>query len=304
MIRPRRVQPGDRIALVAPASGFKPGELAAGIAELRRLGFDPVYDHDILQRARFEAGPAAVRAEVIHRAWADPSIAALLAVRGGYGSQQLLPLLDASLARESAKLLIGYSDITALHAWLLQQGIGSLQGPMIERRLSVGPSAYDEASFLSAMRPEPMGALAPPSLEVLRRGEYEGVIAGGTLTQLVSLLGTPWAESVPYGAILLLEDIGERPYRIHRMLTQLAQSGLLARAGAIVFGEFTRCDEDGGTVSIKDVLRDFVDGFQGPVLFGFPFGHAREAVWSVPLGVRGRVTTAPARLIVEEALVS
>ena len=125
----------------------------------------------------------------------------------------------------------------------------------------------------------------------------------GTLTQLTTLLGTPWALEVPRGAILLLEDVSERPYRIHRLLLQLAQSGVLARAGAIVFGEFRGCDEPGGPPAIRDVLREFTRGFPGPVLFGLPFGHSSAPSLSIPIGVTGRVVTSPAGLVIEEAAV-
>lgn len=305
MIRPRRLRSGDRIALVAPASAFKPADLEAGVRELQRLGFEAVYDEAIFARAWFEAGPAAVRARVLHEAWRDPSIAALLAVRGGYGSQQLLPLLEPEVMRQAAKLLIGYSDITALLCWSWAHGVVSLHGPMIEGRLSVGPAAYDEASFLrAAMVAEPMGELAPAGLETFAPGEASGVVVGGTLAQMVSLLGTPWAFEVPRGAILFLEDVGERPYRIHRMLTQLAQSGMLARAGALVFGEFPRCDEPGGGPVIKDVLREFTRGFPGPVLFGFPSGHTSGPMWTLPIGVRGHVSGDPPMVVIDEPAVA
>jgi len=305
VIRPRRLQPGDRIALVAPASAFNPSDLDAGVAELRRLGFEPVYDADILERGRFEAGTPATRARVLHQAWRDPSVAALVAVRGGYGSQQLLPLLEPDVMRAGEKLLIGYSDITALLCWSFAHGVVSIHGPMIEGRFSKGTSAYDEWSFLRAVTSaEPMGALAPEGLEVFSPGEAEGPIVGGTLTQLASLLGTPWAFDVPPGAVLLLEDVGERPYRVHRMLTQLAQSGALAHAGALVFGEFPGCDEPGGSPAIKDVIREFVQGFPGPVLFGFPFGHTKGPSWTIPIGVRGRVIGTSPAVVVEESAVS
>ncbi len=304
MIRPRRLRPGDRIALVAPASAA-PEDLPSGVAELRRLGFEAVYDDRVFLRGRFEAGTADERARALVDAWRDPSIAALLAVRGGYGSQQLLPLLEPAVMREAAKLLIGYSDITALLAWSCANGVISLHGPMIDRRIAAGPAAYDEASFLrAATEAEPMGELRPPGLEVLVPGEAEGTLVGGTLTQIVSLLGTPWAADVPRGAVLFLEDVGERPYRVHRMLTQLAQAGRLARAGAIVFGECPRCDEPGGVPAVRDVLRDFVRGFPGPVLFGFPSGHTTGPTWTLPIGVRARVTTQPSALTIVEAAVS
>lgn len=304
MIRPRRLQPGDRIALVAPASGFKREELDAGIVELRRLGYDPVHPPDVFERTWFEAGRAEHRARLLHEAWRDPSIAAVIAIRGGYGSQQLLPLLDAETYRNARKLLIGYSDVTALLCWSVMHGVIALHGPMIAGRFSAGPAAYDEGSFVHATGlSEPLGPLGTETLEVFVSGEASGMIVGGTLTQITTLLGTPWALEVPSGAILLLEDVSERPYRIHRMLTQLAQSGVLARAGAIVFGEFRGCDEPGGAPAIRDVLREFTRGFPGPVLFGLPFGHSTAPSLSIPLGVLGRVTTSPAALVIEEAAV-
>lgn len=304
MIRGRRLQPGDRIALVAPASGFRVSELDAGVAELRRLGFDAVYSPEVLARTRFEAGPPELRARLLHEAWRDPSIAAMVAIRGGYGSQQLLPLLEPEVMRAGRKLLVGYSDLTALQCWSFAHGMVSLHGPMIEGRLAAGPAAYDQPSFIRAItEPAPLGPLTAAGVEAFTPGDAWGVIVGGTLSQLVALLGTPWALDIPRGAILLLEDVGERPYRIHRMLTQLAQSGMLARAGAIVFGEFRDCDEPGGTPAIREVLEDFTQGFPGPVLFGLPFGHARGALLSVPIGVRGHVSSDPPLLAVDEAAV-
>jgi muramoyltetrapeptide carboxypeptidase len=304
VIRPRRLQAGDRVAFVAPASGFKPQDLEAGAVELRRLGFEAVHSPDIFARTTFEAGPPDLRARQLHEAWRDPSIAALIAMRGGYGSQQLLPLLDPDVMRAGRKLLIGYSDITALLCWSFAHGVISLHGPMVEGRLAAGPGAYDESTFLRAVtRPEPLGPLTAEGLVAFADGDAWGVTVGGTLTQIVSMLGTPWAPELPRGAILLLEDVGERPYRIHRMLTQLAQSGVLARAGALVFGEFRGCDEPGGRLVIEDVLREFTRGFPGPVLFGLPFGHTRGAPISIPIGVRARVTTRPPMLVVEEPAV-
>ncbi len=305
MIRPRRLVAGDRIRLVAPGSGFRPEDLERGAAELSRLGFEAVFDPAVLARGRFEAGPPELRAADLHDAWRDPSVAAILAIRGGYGSQQLLPRLDPAVMRESAKLLVGYSDFTAILCWVCANGVVSLHGPMVEGRLAIGPSAYDENTFLRAATvAEPMGELTPPGLESLAGGEATGMLVGGTLTQIVSLLGTPWAFPVPDGALLFLEDVNERPYRVHRMLTQLQQSGALARAGALVFGEFPKCDEPDRGPLIRDVLRDFVRGFPGPVLFGFPSGHTTGATWTLPIGVRARVTADRPALIIEEAAVS
>lgn len=306
MIPLRCLRPGDRVALVAPASPCAREHLDAGVAELARLGLDAVYDASVFARDGFVAGSPETRAKAIQQAWADPSIAALMAVRGGYGSVQVLPLLDAALMKAARKPLIGYSDVTALLLFYLQHGLVAIHGPMVERRVAAGPAGYDEASFRRVvMTAEPAGELRPPSLETLRAGEATGLLVGGTLTQMVSLLGTPWSFMPPPGAILFLEDVGERPYRVHRMLTQLAQAGVLARAAALVFGEFPGCDEPGGSPAIRDTLRDFTHAFRGPVLFGFPSGHASGPAWTLPFGVRARAVGGPgAMLAICEAAVS
>lgn len=301
----RRLKSGDRIALVAPASSFPREEAEAGVVELARLGFDAVYDDSLFDRERFVAGSVETRVRAIHRAWEDPSIAALVAMRGGYGSAQLLPFLDPELMLASRKALIGYSDITAMLAFYQQHRLCAIHGPMIDRRISKGPVAYDEASFRKVlMQAAPAGEFAPAQLEVLHRGSASGVLAGGTLTQLMASMGTPWAFEPPEGCILFLEDIGERPYRIHRMLTQAAQARVFTDARAIVFGEFPGCDEPGGDPALRDVLRDFTSEFGGPVLFNFPSGHTRGATWTLPFGVRAEVVTdpSPAVRILESAV--
>ena len=193
MIRLRQLKPGDRVALVAPASSFRPEEIEGGVHELARLGLHAVYDESIFERERFVAGSVETRVKSIQRAWADPDIAALFAIRGGYGSAQLLPLLDPGELVTARKALIGYSDITALLTWYVRHGLAAIHGPMIDRRLSKGPSGYDEPSFRRVlMQPEPAGDLQPPQLETLRPGQASGILVGGTLTQLMASMGTPW----------------------------------------------------------------------------------------------------------------
>ena len=304
MTRLRRLHPGDRIALVAPASSFPPEELSAGIAELKRLGFEPVYDASILDKDRFVAGSVPTRVKQIMDAWQDDSIAALIAMRGGYGSAQLLPFLDPGVLVDGRKALIGYSDITALLGLYLRHGLTAIHGPMIDRRISKGPVAYDEASFRTVlMHDEPAGDFAPAQLEVLHRGSATGVLVGGTLTQLMASMGTPFQFDPPQGCVLFLEDIGERPYRIHRLLTQAVQAGVLRRATAIVFGEFPGCDEPGGDPAIKDVLRDFTQDFRGPVLFNFPSGHTTGATWTLPFGVSVEIVSDPPAVRILESAV-
>lgn len=307
MRRPRALKRGDRVALVAPASPFAREEFDAGLLELGALGFEPVYEASVFARARYLAGSAADRAAALQQAWRDPAIAAIMAVRGGYGSVHLLPLLDETVFDGPPKAFIGYSDNTSILSWLtLQRGIVSFHGPMIERRLSRGEAGYDRDTFQRALcRAEPMGEIASPGLEALRSGEAAGVLVGGTITQLAASLGTPFAFTPPPGCILFLEDVGERPYRMDRLLTQLKLAGVLARASALVFGELRGCDEPGGTPAVRDVIADLLDDFSGPVLYGLPSGHTTGPTLTLPFGVRARVVGGPRpALVIEEAAVS
>jgi muramoyltetrapeptide carboxypeptidase len=302
VIKPRALRAGDRIAVVSPASSFNRAEFDLGIAELRRLGFEPVYDDSVFETAMFTSGSAAVRAAAFKRAWEDPEVSALLAVRGGYGSVQLLPELGGWSPQRHPKLFIGYSDNTSLLSWLnCQCGVAALFGPMIEGRLARGAAGYDEASFLGLAMGKGAGLeLRPGGLSVIKPGEAVGPMFGGTLTQLAASMGTPYAFDPPGGYILFIEDVSERPYRLDRMLTQLRLGGLLAKASAIVFGEMRACDEASGTPTARDVAASFGADVPGPVIFGFPSGHTNGPCWTLPLGVRVRVTTTPAPLVVVE----
>ena len=306
MRKPRALSPGERLALVAPASSFDRDEFERGVEEIRRLGFEPVYDDTVFARQRYLAGSAEVRAAAIRRAWQDTSIAGLVGVRGGYGSAQVLPLLDAGEAQRAGKPFVGYSDLTAILTFLTGRcELVAFHGPMLSGRFARGVEGYDRESFLGALcRRQPLGELAAPSLDTIRPGEAVGMLLGGTLTQLVSSLGTPFAFAPPPGCVLFLEEIGERPYRLDRMVTQLGQSGLLARASAVVIGELPKCDEPSGNVTARGVMADLFADFPGPVLIGFPSGHTTGAAMTLPLGVHARVIGgARARLVIEESAV-
>ena len=295
MIKPRALRPGDRIALVSPASPFSREAFDKGAEELRRLGYEPVHDDSVFNRSMFTSGPAELRAAAFMRAWSDPSIAALIAVRGGYGSAQLLPEFNGWSPQPTPKLFIAYSDNTSILSWLTCQcGITALHGPMIEGRLAKGAGSYDEASFTRLMRGDATGlVMEPGSLAVLREGEASGPLYGGTLTQLVASLGTPYAFDPPEGCILFLEDVNERPYRIDRMLTQLRLSGILSRARGLVFGEMRGCDEPGGGPTARDAIAACLKDVDLPTLTGFSSGHTTGPCWTLPLGVRVRMATSP-----------
>src|SRR5258708_1848982 len=209
MLKPRALRPGDRIAIVAPASSFARESFDAGVGELRRLGYDPVYDDSVFARQRYTAGAAALRAAAFRRAWQDPSIAALMAVRGGYGSGQLLPLLDPADIRRSPQAFIGYSDNTSLLSWLTGEcGLIAFHGPMLDGRFAKGETAYDLDTFTRVLtRAEPAGRISHPQVEALHAGEAQGVLLGGTLTNLTASLGTPYAFDPPAGHLLFIDYV-------------------------------------------------------------------------------------------------
>lgn len=306
MLKPRALEPGSRVAVVAPASPFAREEFDQGIAELRRLGFTPVYDDSVFARLKYMAGQPAERAEAIHRALVDPAIAGIIAVRGGYGSAQILPLLDRDEIRRARKPFIGYSDITSLLAFVSTKcELVAFHGPTVAGRLGTGTEAYDRESFVNSLcRREAMGELTTAAVETIRNGDATGPLFGGTLAQLAASLGTPFAFSPPQGHVLFLDEVNERPYRLDRMVTQLRQAGVLARAAAVVVGELPGCDEPSGTPTARSVVADLFGDFPGPVLIGFPSGHTAGPAMTLPLGVSCRVVAdRRPRLVIEEAAV-
>jgi len=307
MLKPRALARGDRLAVVAPASPFIREEFDRGIEEIVRLGFIPVYDESVFARLRYVAGPPELRAAAIQNAWRDPAIAGVIAVRGGYGSAQVLPLLDRAEARRACKPFIGYSDLTALLTFLTGNcGMVAFHGPMLADRLGRGSAGYDADSFRRVLcAREPAGELAPTTAETVKAGEASGTLVGGTLTQLLASLATPFAFNPPAGHVLFLDEVGERPYRLDRMVTQLRQAGLLARASAVVFSELPRCDEPSGDPTARAVVADLLADFPGPVVFGFPSGHTTGAAMTLPFGVACRVIAGSRpRLVIEESAVS
>jgi muramoyltetrapeptide carboxypeptidase len=307
MRKPRALQNGDRVAIVAPASPFARDAFDAGLTELRALGFEPVFDESVFDRRTYVAGTAESRAAAFQKAWMDPSIAAIVAARGGYGSVHLLPLLDPRLFAESPKAFIGYSDNTSLLTWLNQScAVVAFHGPMLEGRFALGEAGYDRDTFIRCLcRPEPLGAITHPSLEVITPGEGAGILAGGTIAMLTASIGTPYAFAPPPGCVLFLEDVAERPYRLDRMLTQLRLAGVLDRASALVFGTMPGCDEPGGDPTARDVVADLIADFPGPVLYGLPSGHTDGATLTLPFGVHARVIAGPRpALVIEEAAVA
>ncbi len=305
--KPPRLQPGDTVAVVAPASGFDSAEFDAGIEELRSLGFLPTWDESVFARGTYAAGDAALRARAFESAWTSGRASAVVGARGGYGSVQMLPHLAPSAFAERTSAFVGYSDLTSLLTYLVcHQGVVAFHGPTVAARLGRGAEGYDRDSFVRSLTEAvPLGEIGGDHVEALAAGEARGRLLGGTLSILAAAAGTPFALSPWDDTILLLEDVAERPYRLDRLVQQLRLSGAFARVRGIVLGTFPRCDEPGGAVTARGALADLFSDFAGPVVFGFPTGHVEGPAVTVPLGVQARlVADGSGRLIVEEAAVT
>ncbi len=279
---------GAHIRVVSPAGPADPAHVAAGVALLESLGLRVSLGDYVHGRHGFFAATDAQRLADVHAAFADPDVAAVVATRGGYGTQRLLDGLDRDLLGRSPAVLVGFSDLTALHVILVQDcGRPSLYGPGAawhEERTG----AASQASLAAALRG--LGSWQLPSLPseptaaLTRGGPVRGPLVGGNLTLLASAVGTRDALRPPPGALLLLEDVREAPYRLDRMLLQLARSGTLDDVAGLVLGQFTYCLGRPGQPDAVEVLGAWCDRLGVPVLGGVPVGHGRDP-YTVPLGV-------------------
>lgn len=268
---------GDRVAVVAPASPFDPNELRAGVDFLRqfyRVDVDP----GVFTRRGYLAGDDQRRADELNRALTDRSVRAILAARGGYGATRLLPLLDFSALAGQEKLLVGFSDITALHAQWQRHGQRSLHASMVAALGRAQPR--HRRRFLRALAGS--GPAELTGLQALRHGQACGPLCGGNLTVLCALLGTPYMPDLS-GCVLFLEDVGERPYRVDRMLTSLGLSGSLAQVAAVLIGAFTDAPPGPDGVTVDEVLQERLSPLGVPVLSGVPAGHIDDNL-ELPLG--------------------
>jgi muramoyltetrapeptide carboxypeptidase len=290
--KPAPLQPGDVVRVTAPSSPLKDADrLAAGVALLESWGL-VVRMQDGLNNRRhlYFAGRPEERAAELMAALLDPQAKAVLSVRGGYGITTLLPLLDAAaVAAAPPKIVVGCSDLTALLTWLVQDvGQTCFHGPM----LGALGDGRDEAGA-ARLRTMLFEGGKPRSLKPVQGDEHAccvspgvatGRAVGGSLSLLAAQTGTPWQVDAR-GAVLFLEDVGERPYRIDRMLVQLAQAGLFEQAAGVVLGDFTGCEEPGGKVTWRDAVDRIFRRLPIPVLAGVQFGHGNpNLAW--PLGVR------------------
>lgn len=279
---PPPLSAGARVALVAPSGPLRPtSELDLAVAQAQSLGWEPVIGASVLQEMGYLAGRDELRLHDINVALRDDTIDGIWCVRGGYGAMRLLDGLDVGAMRRHPKALIGYSDITALHAAFVDAAdVVTFHGPTARAPLTEFSRSSLERAVVAHR--DPCGAAS--NARTIRGGCGGGRLVGGNLALLASLAGTRFAPDYT-DAILVLEDVGEKTYRIDRMLQQLVLSGAFSRLAGIVFGHFTDGPEAGDPTSreLDDVLAEIAERAGVPAIAGAPVGHI-EHQWTIPLG--------------------
>ncbi len=314
MMKPKVLKKGDTVGLVTPSTYVSsPDEIATALRTAEYFGLKVKMGPNVRKRAGYLGGSIAERAADVNAMFADPEVKAIFAIRGGYGSAQILPALDYGLIERNPKIFQGYSDITAMHLAIHQKtGLVTFHGPVM---LS-GFTAYTIDHFRRALfETKPIGTVSNPAesnplrpnhtLRTVKGGRATGPIVAGNLTLISTTMGTPY-EIDTRGKILCIEDVGEEPYSMDRMLTQLRLSGKLEQAAGVVMGECSRCTPRefrpgfDSTFSLGEIVDDILGGLKIPVLTGLTFGHTADQL-TLPLGCRATLDADQGTLSIEEA---
>lgn len=283
MRKPPLVKRGDTVALIAPASPLNPGEIERGIAHMRLLGLNPIVGTHAHERYGYLAGRDADRIHDFNAAIRNPHVKAIVALRGGYGTTRILDELDYDGLRASPKVVMGFSDMTAvLNAIARRSGLVTFHGPVASRESHYGEGtrSFVERAWMSRA---PIGTLHSANATTLHGGRASGRLAGGNLSLISALCGTEYAVATA-GSLLIVEETEEAPYRIDRMLTQLRMAGAFSDAHGIIGGAFNKIPADGPTLDIGTVLADRIGTLGKPAIFGTPVGHIEEQ-WVLPIGL-------------------
>ncbi|MEO6245634.1 MAG: LD-carboxypeptidase [Opitutaceae bacterium] len=310
LLKPKRLAHGDTIGVIAPSSGLKPDAFDRAVRKLESLGFKTKVGKFARENRGLFSGTEVERLHDLHWAFGDPEIRAVWCVRGGDGAPRLLPDLDYELIRRNPKILIGYSDITALHLAIYQKcGLVMFHGPVGSSSFSdyakehvlnllMNPTAPYRLEGSDANRANPSDLYRTA---VVTSGKARGRLIGGNLSLLTALAGTPWALQQPQGKILFFEDVDEEPYRIDRMLTQLRQSVDLRALAGVAVGVLSGCVAKEGkpSPSVLEVVNERLGDLGIPVIYGLSFGHIKDQ-FTLPIGIEAELDTATASLTLLE----
>jgi muramoyltetrapeptide carboxypeptidase len=309
IVKPKRLKTGDTVAVIAPASGLSAESFDQALKNLESLGLKTKVGKAARGNRGFLAATDKERLDDLHWAFSDKEISAVWCVRGGYGAGRLLPAIDYGLIRKNPKILVGYSDITALHLAIFQNtGLITFHGPVAASEYSDYTKKHVVDTLMSPSAPYQIGLSeynkAQESnlfkTETITAGKCRGRLIGGNLSLLSALAGTPYALANIKGKILFIEDVGEQPYRIDRMLTQLRQSVDLRSLTGIALGIFEDCNPRAAdTQTLSDVVKDRLGDLEIPVIYGLSFGHIRDQ-FTIPVGIEAELDTANATVTLLE----
>jgi muramoyltetrapeptide carboxypeptidase len=289
IIKPPALRPGDKIGLIAPASSFNREAFEAGCDRLRQMGYQPVYSPGIFDRDLYFAGSAERRLRELQDMLERDDIAALIGVRGGYGSNYLLDHLNFKVFPAHPKIVVGCSDLTSLLTVITERtGLVTFHGPMVAKDMA--GNTLEISSWNHALRGSVSWSIPAEGVETLQPGRAQGRLHGGCLSLLVASLGTPF-EIQTEETILFVEDVTEKPYRIDRMLMQLRLAGKLEGVRGIVFGEMLDCVQPGGQdYTLQQVIQRVLSDYKVPIVYGLKSGHVSSGNITLPLGVRAELT--------------
>jgi muramoyltetrapeptide carboxypeptidase len=288
IIQPPALKRGDKIGILAPASSFSKQAFEDGCNRLRQMGYEPVYSPTIFERDLYFAGSVSRRREEFEDLLRNPEIAALICVRGGYGSNYLLESLNFDLFARNPKIVLGCSDITSLLTVITDRtGLVTFHGPMIAKDIAEG--TFDEKSWNACFGTESGWSIRSADLKVLQPGHAKGRLYGGCLSMLAASLGTPYQIETD-DTILFIEDVAEKPFRIDRMLMQLHLAGCLNRVRGFVFGEMLDClPPTNETYSLQQVITRVLSPYKVPIVFGLKSGHVSSGNITLPIGVQAEL---------------
>lgn len=283
-VRPK-LRLGARVAVVSPASAANGEKITQGIEALRAFGYEPVcMPHARSRGPLYYAGSVAERVADLHEAFRDPTIEAVLCTRGGWGSAELLPYLDAELVRANPKVFVGYSDHTSLHTWMWQEcGLATFYGPMVAADWSLA-DGVDVPSWKAAVAGQEHAFDAGDGLRVLRRGRVAGRLLGGCLAIVEAGLGTSWSFRASEPCVLFLEDIGVKPYQWDRMLQHLRFAGVMERVTGVVLGDMSANVAQDEMAFLEGACMHALGEFRGPVAIGLRCGHVTGGNRTLVLG--------------------
>jgi muramoyltetrapeptide carboxypeptidase len=288
IVQPPALKRGDKIGILAPASSFSKQAFEDGCNRLRQMGYEPVYSPTIFERDLYFAGSAARRRKEFEDLLRNPEIAALICVRGGYGSNYLLESVNFDLFARHPKIVLGCSDITSLLTVITDRtGLVAFHGPMIAKDIAEG--TFNEKSWNACFGAESGWSITSPELKVLQPGHAKGRLYGGCLSMLAASLGTPYQIETD-DTILFIEDVAEKPFRIDRMLMQLHLAGCLNGVRGFIFGEMLDClPPTNETYSLQQVITRVLSPYNVPIVFGLKSGHVSSGNITLPIGVQAEL---------------